>query len=203
MSAMRHLLLVLAGLLVLAFADGTGSALSVALALTVCVAVNRSAALFRESRNAGPIITTLLVLSLALSLGSAVVLFTARGWIASLGFVVLLLVYFGSAEPSDARARRRAEALRGALLELVRARLARTVTEEQLTARTERLLEEQLRGPDFYGVAGREALTSSQGMTGEEHRRLLQALQRHLISAERRRPPSRLHQAVRQRLDAA
>ncbi|WP_330350937.1 hypothetical protein [Streptomyces sp. NBC_00582] len=202
MHTIRHILLVLAGLLVLAFVDTMGSALSVALALTVCVAVNRSAALFRESRNAGLIITTLLVLSLALSLGSAVVLFMTRGWIAALAFVVLFLLYFGSAEPSYARARRRAEALRDALLELVRARLARTVTEEQLTARADRLLKEQLRGPDFYGSAGREALTSPKGMTQEEHRRLLQVLQRHLASIERRQPPSRLHKAVRQRLEA-
>ncbi|MEU5894446.1 hypothetical protein ABZ835_47940 [Streptomyces sp. NPDC047461] len=202
MQAIRHVLLVLAGLLVLALADGVGSALSVALALALCVAVNRSAALFRESRHAGPIITTLLVLSLALGLGSAVILFLTRGWIAALGFVVLFLVYFASAEPSYARARRRAEALRDALLELVRARLARKVSEEQLTARADRLLKEQLRGPDFYGVAGRQALTSPTGMTAEEHQRLLQALQRHLVAVERRQPPSRLHQAVRQCLDA-
>ncbi|MBT1098317.1 hypothetical protein [Streptomyces sp. Tu102] len=202
MQAIRHVLLVVAGLLVLALFDSPGSALSTALALALCIGVNRAAALFHGSRHAGPIITTLLVLSLALSLSSAVVLFLSRGRIAALGFVVLLLLYFGSAEPSSAKARRRAEALRDALLELVRARIARRVTEEQLTARADRLLKEQLRGPDFHGAAGREALTSSQGMTAEEHQRLLQTLQRHLVSVERRQPPSRLHQAVRQCLGA-
>lgn len=202
MQAIRHVLLVLAGLLVLALADSVGSALSVALTLALCVAVNRSAALFHESRHARPIITTLLVLSLALSLCGVVVLYLARGWIAALGLVVLFLVYFGSAEPAYARQCRRADALRDALLELVRARLARRVTEEQLTARADRLLKEQLKGSDFYGVTGREVLTSPKGVTAEEHQRLLQALQRHLVSVERLRPPSRLHQAVRQGLDA-
>ncbi|TDC42236.1 hypothetical protein [Micromonospora sp. KC213] len=201
MRAIRHQLFVLAGLMLLGVVAGLAPAAWVALTLTVCVGVNRSTALFRAARHAQMIIMALTVLSLVLVVGGVGLLFAVHGWKAALGFVVLLMVYFGAAETPHGRAGRRARMLRDDLCDLVRAWTAGSITEDQLATRTESLLRKRLHGYDFQVEIGRETLTSAEGLSPEEHRLLLQVLQRHLSKVEKGHVPSRLYLAVFGRLD--
>jgi len=101
------LLLILAGLIVLGVLAGPAPALWVALALAVCVAVNRSGALFREAPHALGIIGTLIGVSMALGVAAPVLLFMAYGWLPPVAFVALVLVLLlkGVGETSDDRGR--------------------------------------------------------------------------------------------------
>ncbi|MFK3984310.1 hypothetical protein ACI2K4_28550 [Micromonospora sp. NPDC050397] len=199
MQAIRHQLLVLAGLVVLAFVVGVTSALWVGFALAVCVGLNRSAALFHDTRHAMAVITTLTVLSIVAGAAGAVLLFVLQGWPAGVGYLVLQLGYFAAAESPLDRSRRRAQALRDGLVDLVRARAARTISEDQLTARAGRLLRTRLRGPDFHGDTARTTLTGGDGLSTEEHRQLLRVLDHYLGVTRRDGVTSRLHAVVRQR----
>jgi hypothetical protein len=200
MQAIRHLLLLLAGLVVLAFVADPVPALWAAVAVAAYTAVNRSSRLLGNTRHAVAMSAILTGLSLAVILIATVLLLVGYGWIPAAGLVVIWLIYLGAAENPHDRARRRALHLRNDLLKLVRERLTRSITDDQLTARASTLLGARLRGLDFTTDAARSTLTSADGLSPAEHRQLLQVLARHLGRAERAGMPSRLHETVREQL---
>lgn len=203
MQAIRHVLLVLAGLVVLGLLAGPVPALWTAVALVAYTAVNRSIRLFGGARHAVAISAVLTGLSLAVLLGAVVLQFVGYGWVPAVGLVVLWLVYLGTAETAGERSRRHALELRGELLRLVREHLDRSITEDQLAARADVVLQARMGGAHFAGDAARAALTGADGLSAAEHRQLLSVLSRYLGRTERGRIPSRLHEAVREQLGNA
>jgi hypothetical protein len=200
MRAIRHVQLVVAGLVVLVFLAGPVPALWVALALVAFVAVNRSPRLLRGGDRAVLIAGILTGLSLAIALAAVVLLFVGYSWIPAVGYVVLWIVYLGTAETPHDRSRRRASSLRDDLVKLVRQRVARSITDDQLTTRADTLLEARMVGSDFATDAARATLTGADGLSPAEHRQLLQVMARYLGRTERGGPPFRLHETVRERL---
>jgi hypothetical protein len=184
MPAIRHQLVVLVGLALLSLAIGLTSTLWVALTLAVVIGVNRSTRLVTGYA----LVMTLTWLSLVLAVVGVVVLSLAVGWMATLGYIVVFLLYFVAftvLENDYVRSLRRVEALRRALCDLIRARTSSSISDEQLAARVAALLASDLHERDFLDDGSCNLLASSDGLSAVEHRRLLELLQRHLAEVER------------------
>ena len=206
MRASLHYVLVLVGLIVLALIIGSGPALWVALALFVTLATHGMGGVIARADEyaSKPYTLQLIWLSIAssivLAVLSAVLLFVARGWMASLGFVLLYVGYFLTREDGHARWRREATKVRASLVELVAQRVRGGLTQEQLErqafVKLERDLPERVYGLNFLY----DPFISEDGMSPREHQIFLKLLEQHLSRTERLSVYSGMHTAVRARL---
>lgn len=205
MNAIRHHLVVLAGLVVLTLIAGFAPALWVLSALVVTIGINRSTALLaaRDERkpiaHASGITLTITIASLVAAAGAAVWFVLKSGWITGVAFVVLWLLFFATKENDGATALREAGAVRADLVRLVTARSTSAITDDQLRARAEALLDRRV--PRFAHIIDDVAavLVSSSGLTAGQHRQLLELLELHA----RRTRPHAMHSALRLAIQAA
>jgi hypothetical protein len=193
MHAIRHYLLVLAGLVLLAFLIGLTPMLWVASTLVVAIGVKGLTVFTRSASSA----LTFTILGLVLLLSGAVLLYFTQGWKATLGFVVLVFVYYGTSDNLYQRSHRHVVSLRKSLCELVQAQASGQITEDQLTARAEALLRRDLHREDVGLDSLISALIKPDDLPAPQHQRLLELLQRYLAERERLEVlKSPLHQAV-------
>lgn len=209
MHAIRHHLVLLAGLVLLAFLAGLVPTVWVAAVIVVSVGVNRltSVVAFVDRRRslpaALPLITALTILSVILAAAGAVFLFLGFSWKPALGFVVLLVAYLATREDEFTASRRKVSAVRAALVELIGARAVGSITEEQLTTRADIILQRDLPRHAYIIDSISAVLVSPDGLTPAQHWRLLELLQRHLAAAGVHARMSELHRAVRAALGQA
>jgi len=202
MHAIRHYLVLLAGLVLLAFLAGPVPALWVGVAIVVSVGVNRLTRVITllDRRSGLPrasmLILALTILSMVLMAAGAVLLFLRFGWKPALGFVVLLMAYLATKEDEIAASRRRVSAVRAALRELIDEHASGTITQDQFTTRAGIILQQDLPRHAYYIDSIAAALISADGLSPVQHRHLLELLQHHLTEAEKHAPPSKLHRAV-------
>lgn len=205
MTAIRHHLIVLSGLIVLTLVAGFAPALLVLLALVVTISINRSTALLaaRDERqpiaHLSAIMLTITIISLVAAAAAAVWFVLEFGWITGVAFVVLWLLFLATKESDGARALREASVVRADLVHLVTARSTSAITEDQLKARAEALLDRRV--PRFAHIIEDVAavLVSSSGLTAGQHRQLLELLELHT----RRTRPYPRHSTLRQAIQAA
>jgi hypothetical protein len=191
MNAIRHHLVVLAGLIVLALIAGLAPALWVLAALVVTIGISRSTALLmaRDERQSiahlSGIILAITIGGLVAAAGATVWFFLGFGWIIGVAFVVLWLLFFATKEGDMASALREAGRVHADLARLVTARSANAITDDQLKARAEGLLDRRV--PRFAHLFDDVAkvLVSSSGLTASQHRQLLELLALH---TQRTRP---------------
>ena len=203
MVEVRHYVVLVVGLTVLALIDSPATALWAALAIVATVGVHRLGRVVRwwdEQRtvpHAAELILAAIVGSVVVMVGCVTALFLVRGWRAAVGFLVVLAACAVAKESEFDRARRKTAQVRAALVALVDERAHGTITEEQLAARAALLLQRDLPPETYYIDSYGEALLSVENLSPTAHHRLVQILAGFLADAERRRDlPSKLHQRV-------
>jgi hypothetical protein len=199
----RHHLIVLAGLIVLIPLAGLVPTLWTLAALVVSIGVHRLGKLLNPADRGSPvphaetIILVLISASFLLAAGAAVLLFLQFGWLTAVAFVVLWLAFWISHQDVDDRAVRAVQVVRSDLLRLIGERASGVITEEQLATRAELILSRRL--PELAHNRGyvAEVLINADGLTTDQHRRLLDVVERHANQVQPVEPPSQLQQAIR------
>ncbi len=203
MHEVRHYAFLLGGLLLLGLLVGLVPTLWVAGVTVVSIGVNRLTRVIAlmdrgdTRRLTLPLLAVCSVLSLVLAAGGALLLFLRFGWLPALGCVVLFIGYFAAKEDDLAKARRIVSKTRLALRESIVGWADGRITEEQLQRRTTLILRQGLPREAYFSDSIYNALMSTDGLSPDQHRRLLELMERHLAEAEGQYPRSKLHKAVR------
>lgn len=177
MRAVRHHLVVLAGLVVLALLEGVVPSLWTLAGLVVAIGTHRLAtdlAVRRPDPSPG-VLLAIAIISIVLGVASAVVLFVAFGWVTAAVFVVLWFVFWGMKGNEETRAGNQARTVRSALLDLIDKQEAGVITSEQLTVRADGVLRNGFRGTRVTAELVTE-LYRAFGITNARHQRLVTLL---------------------------
>ncbi len=205
MKAIRHLIFILVGLLLVGAFAGLAAAFWLAIGLTLAIAANKftgviSAAADRSgpSSTTLPLIMIFTVLSFVLAAAFIVLLFFWYGWIPALSMAVLFFGYFGLREDRYQKATRTAGRVRLALVENVAKAAAGQITQRQLEERSRLTLEQSLPEQAYNLSSVYEALLDRQDLSSDQYRSYLELLEKHLSKVEQRHILlSKLHLEVR------
>jgi hypothetical protein len=206
MRAIRHYLFVLVGGIILSFFTGIAAAVWVIIMLAIAVMANKLPRIItimeRHIRDdwALRLLYVVTVLSFAIALAGGVFIFIWYGWVATVGYVILFLGYFGVREDSNARSERAVAKVRESLREIIAAQAAGKLTREQMEHRFFRILEQDLIADAYNLTFLAKQFLAEDGMSQNEYLTYLKLLEQHLSRIERHHVFSPLHRNVRIRL---
>lgn len=177
MRAVRHHLAVLAGLIMLALFAGVTQSLWALAGLIVGLGTHRLATslVMRRPDPSPGVLLAIVIISMALSLASAVVLFVAFGWVASTVFVLLWFVFWALREDKESRAWQQTRTVRSALVALIDQQESGAITAEQLTVRADDVLRKGFPGTRITTQIVTR-LYDGNGLASAQHRRLVTLL---------------------------
>lgn len=178
MRAVRHHLVVLAGLVVLALFEGVVPSAWALAGLVVSLGTHRVGTdLVMRKPNASPgVLLTIAIIGMVLGAASAVGLFMAFGWVTATVFVVLWFVFWIVYEGKESRAWHQVRTVRSALLELVDQKETGAITAEQLIARVDGVLRKGFPGTRVTAELVTQLYEQDSRHSDAQHRRLVTLL---------------------------
>jgi len=206
MNSIRHLIFILAGLLIVGFFSGVSPAVWLAICLAVSIGAHNFTSVLARADEVRPnsatlhLILAFTVLSFVFAGLSAIFLFIWFGWLPALAVVVLFMGYFAVREDRYAKWKRSVERVKKSLLEELRVMESGKITQQQLEERSilrlEQDLPHQAHNLDFLY----DRLLDQDDMSNSEYRAYLSVLEKYLRKAEAYSFTSHLHRQVRSQL---
>lgn len=199
----RHHLIVLAGLIALIPFEGLAPTLWILAALVISIGVNRVGKLLNPDDGHSSVphaeiaILALIIVSMLLAIGAAVLLFFRFDWLTAVAFIVLWLAFWVSRQDPADRAVQAVRAVRSELVRLIGERTSDLITEDQLLTRAELLLSRRLPVLTHNRSYIAEVLIAADRLTTDQHQRLLDVVERHADRVHPAEPPTQLQFAIR------
>lgn len=207
MNSIRHLIFILAGLIIVGFFSGVAPAVWLAICLAVSIGANNFTGVLakgeevRPSSATLPLIMAFTVLSFVLAVLSAIFLFFRYGWLPALAVVLLFVGYFSVREDRQTKWKRSVEKVKRSLLENLTNMESGRITQQQMEERSMLRLQQDLPDQAHNLSFLYELLLDQQDMSNSQYRAYLSVLERYLATADTRRLlPSDLGRNVRNRL---
>lgn len=208
MKAVRHLILIVAALILVAIFIGAAQAFWMAVGLFLAIGANNFTRVIGAAGDRhGPsewtlrLVLIFTVLSIVLALASAVIIFLWYGWLPALIIVLMFFMYFALREDSHEKWKREVEQVRATLVENLSKEASGQLTQRQLEERFDSILQRSLPEQTYNLDFIYEPLLDRKGLGDSQYRAYLTLLERYLSKVERRHIlPSKLHLEVRTRL---
>lgn len=206
MNSIRHYVFALVGLIVLSLFTGARQSIWVAVVMAIFIATNNVPSLvaradeYHHSEWTGRLINVFTFSSMALGVAGGILLFVWYGWIAALGYIILILGYFALREDRYAKWERNVTTVRASLREIVGSSAEGRLTHDQMEKRFFLILEQDLIIEAYNLSFLAKLLLSEEGVPATEYQTYLRLFERYLSQTERHHLFSQLHRDVRVRL---